>query len=726
MPESGILEKIESLGGVITSLTSGVSKLTEMISKIPGGSFDKVKEGAVSAGKAIATVTTDTTGYGKALKTLADTGVSSLSLLKGSTINVSESFKQMGTTSSGVLSDMSKHAEIYSGVMSKLGSIIPKSLEIDLGEIGKGMFLQAEAAKKAEVSLYNYMVASGQGATANEQFGASFQNAGNVSKVYSQQIYEMAQAGRVSMDVVTEWASKFREIPGFLNGNIDSLEKTGNSYSRLNAAMNMSRVTGMDMSAVMAKVHFEYERFNGTGDDSLKMLGLIRQSADTLKVPISYMNDIVDESRKAFQDYSDSGDGAIRMINGLGKALDDTGSGPGAMKDILSNVTTAMKGMETGAKSFLSMQTGGAGGLRGAFQIDKLLAEGKTDEVYKKMEAALKKQFGGKIYNLNDAASSDQGAAAYQKQLSFLMEGPFGKLANNVGQAEKLLSAMKAGTSPASVMDKEQVFTGMLGQGDAQAKRYDSLLRDTANKEELRDQTQFRKSFETLRNIMGSGNESLRTIFDETARIAKLSLASGAYKQVVAKSDNQQLAELTVDSYENKAKIGIESVFLALDRGKEAVQQVLEDLGADSAFTKNFDKAGNGLAQLKSFIHKNISTIADGLKDGCDFSKILKTVFANFQAEFSKENSPANKPNIHVEAMRQTTETQAAKPQTSPRETAESASRQDKKTRNSNDVPWELNVKFGEFIVDLRKPDGSSDKIVVPVESDPVTGVNIR
>jgi hypothetical protein len=99
--------------------------------------------------------------------------------------------------------------------------------------------------------------------------------------------------------------------------------------------------------------------------------------------------------------------------------------------------------MDTAQKAFLSSQTGGAGGLRGSFEIDMMMREGNMGEVYKKMEQSLRQQFGGNITTLEEGSQSDTAAAQLEKQKQFLMSGPFGNIVKSADQAYRLLEAFK-------------------------------------------------------------------------------------------------------------------------------------------------------------------------------------------------------------------------------------------------------------------------------------------
>ena len=146
------------------------------------------------------------------------------------------------------------------------------------------------------------------------------------------------------------------------------------------------------------------------------------------------------------------------------KGFQDTGLSAKQAAELIGDMTSGIAKMDMAEKGFLSSQTGGAGGLRGAFEIEGLLREGKTDEVMKKIEENIKKNFGGKIFSLKDAQESDYGASQFMMQRELLKSGSFGIKPQNDAQATRILEAMSNGFKP-EASDMGEAFDKYAGAG---------------------------------------------------------------------------------------------------------------------------------------------------------------------------------------------------------------------------------------------------------------------
>jgi hypothetical protein len=144
------------------------------------------------------------------------------------------------------------------------------------------------------------------------------------------------------------------------------------------------------------------------------------------------------------------------MFNKLMTAFKETGLSAKASTELISGITMQIGKLSIAQKSFLSAQTGGPGGLVGGFQIEKMLRDGKIDEVFDKMQTQMKRQF-GKIVSIDEAAQSPQAAAQLVRQREMLKSGPLGQFAQTDDQAQRILDAFKKG---------EKVDVKELSKGD--------------------------------------------------------------------------------------------------------------------------------------------------------------------------------------------------------------------------------------------------------------------
>jgi hypothetical protein len=146
-----------------------------------------------------------------------------------------------------------------------------------------------------------------------------------------------------------------------------------------------------------------------------------------------------------------SGADAGKMTQGMADSMKDyvyqlTSVGVPAQNaiEMFRNYTNTMKGMNISQQAFVSGMSGGPGGLRGAFQMDNLIRQGKFDELRQKVEATIRKMT-GPIVSLDEAQRSESAAAQYTRQIQLLQQGPLGQMAKTRPEAEALLQAMRDG-----------------------------------------------------------------------------------------------------------------------------------------------------------------------------------------------------------------------------------------------------------------------------------------
>jgi hypothetical protein len=127
-------------------------------------------------------------------------------------------------------------------------------------------------------------------------------------------------------------------------------------------------------------------------------------------------------------------------------------------------------------KAFLSAQTGGPGGLMGAFQIEKMLKEGDIEGVFKKVRDQMQKQL-GPIVTLEDAASSPAAAAQLARQTAMLRSGPLGAMARTDQDAYRILESMKTGAPPPAALG--DTVQAAMGRGEEmEARRSLTVVKD--------------------------------------------------------------------------------------------------------------------------------------------------------------------------------------------------------------------------------------------------------
>jgi len=210
----------------------------------------------------------------------------------------------------------------------------------------------------------------------------------------------------------------------------------------LEGAIRVARGTTGDYKDVVNDLNLQFRQFGTTNEHALDLMTKTYDLSQRLGIGFKDVNEIISNVVKQFATLGDNMSSSINLVGALTRALKDTGLGIEPTKAIIESITQSIGNMSLAQKAFMSQQTGGSGGLRGAFEVDMLMRQGKLDEVYKKMEQSLKGQF-GRVTTLEEGSKSDTAAAELTRQVQFLTQGPFGAVVKNADQAYRLLEAFK-------------------------------------------------------------------------------------------------------------------------------------------------------------------------------------------------------------------------------------------------------------------------------------------
>ena len=274
----------------------------------------------------------------------------------------------------------------------------------------------------------------------------------------------LSLATGLSREEVSEYAKKLMSIPSVIATMNQGLEIGGKQMTRMEAAMRVSRGTTGDLDDAIKAMNYQFKSFGKINEVAYDMLARTHSVAQQLGQDFKDLEAPIFNIARQFRVFGDNTDSAIRLVGNLSRALMQTGLGIEPTTKIIEGITSSIAQMDIAQKAFLSSQTGGAGGLRGAYEIDMLLRQGEEGvaAVYEKMEQALRQQFGGEIVTVEQASQDDVAASQMTKQLAFVMEGPFGKLAQSTGEAYKLFEAFSKGTTPTA-----EVAAGATGEAMA-------------------------------------------------------------------------------------------------------------------------------------------------------------------------------------------------------------------------------------------------------------------
>lgn len=310
----------------------------------------------------------------------------------------------------------------------------------------------AAQGQKAEAQFLGMINASGRLGDMLHQGTTRFKDIGAATAEYNEQMAKVAAATGFTIKETIGLSDQLGRIPGFLNSVITSGDGAGGSLDGLTGVMRLMSGTMQPQSAIIEEMTNAYDNLSQSqgkvADSTQKGAQLISTMAEVSRVGNIQFKDaksLLEEVAQQFRFVGDETEGAARVFGRFSEALQSTGLTAKASLDIIKGMIKSVSDLSMGTKAFLSLKSGGPGGLQGAFRIEQMLRDGKLDQVMSMMERGLKQQFGGRIYSQAEAAQSPEAAAQFQRQRSLLQSGVFGigKGANDE-QATRILEALKS------------------------------------------------------------------------------------------------------------------------------------------------------------------------------------------------------------------------------------------------------------------------------------------
>jgi hypothetical protein len=309
--------------------------------------------------------------------------------------------------------------------------------------IGMGMIEQGAAAG----SLGTILARSKDG----------LQDFGKLAQEQQQVWDKTSKATGITKDELAKYSAVLNKVPGVMNQLIDSHDHGKASSENFTKTMNLMQISGRnyaDITKDMTTVTMELGTSVAGATDYTARMSL---AADKLGVPFETLHAAIASSTAAFKMFATGGKAADDMAKNLEASmsgyiamLKGVGVPMGNAIEMAQNFAGAINQMSIGQKAFLSQQTGGPGGLMGAFQLDKLMDEGKIDQVFGKAQDALRKQF-GRIVTTKEAATSQAAAEQMTRQMMILKQGPLGQFAKTDAEARRVLDGMASGKSGADL-----------------------------------------------------------------------------------------------------------------------------------------------------------------------------------------------------------------------------------------------------------------------------------
>lgn len=320
----------------------------------------------------------------------------------------------------------------------------------------------------------------------DEVYSAAGNNLTDFNYVLRQQasvLNETQKATGLSAAQIQQYYVQLGTIPKAMDSIINPTGAASDSMNMLTASIQLQVGTGRAYSDIISDITEAYKDYNLTGadagDQALRFAARMTEISNKFNVNLDAVRSYATGVSEAFKMFGNNAEGSYKIVNDYMGALQSTGLSGQNSLEIIKGLTSGISNLSVAQKAFLSQQTGGPGGLRGAFQIEKMLRDGDISGVMSKVEQQMRKQF-GKITTLDEASKSEQAAGQLQKQVLMLRQGPLGQFAKSDQEAIRFIEALtKKDKGEIKVTDlKENVTTEYMKNGyDIQAKSYNALDR---------------------------------------------------------------------------------------------------------------------------------------------------------------------------------------------------------------------------------------------------------
>lgn len=442
---SSITNVIDNVGSALNSFTDSYSNAA---TNLQNGLFTE------NDARNISLVTTALIGTQNTLQQFSGLNIRSDGILAPL-----ENMKKALNEGGGLLDKMADN------VLSAFGKIMPDSVKTSSAAIvnfGINLLKSADNAIHMRDAVIKLSAASGG---LDRLFAASGPNLENINELIgqqSEQISGVAQTMNISREDAVRYYTEIGKIPGALTATIpasqelfkgmdDSIASSSGQVDLFTGALAVAKGTGRDFEDIVKDLNTAFKDYGLTGKDALNFSVNMSEISNNLGIDLQSVQSALSGGAQAFREFADAGassaqmaEGLARLTNEYAQSLRNQGLSGNVALEVAQNMTNEIGKLSIAQKSFISAQSGGPGGLIGAFQIEKDLREGKIENVFKKVRDVMQKQLGN-IVSLDDATKSPAAAAQLARQVTMLRSGPLGQFARTDQEAYRVLEAFKSG-----------------------------------------------------------------------------------------------------------------------------------------------------------------------------------------------------------------------------------------------------------------------------------------
>ena len=310
------------------------------------------------------------------------------------------------------------------------------------------MNTNADSAIHFEDILVKAGTATGSLGMINETAGTHLKN---MNAFVDQQRTRMELAGRatgLTSVQMAQFTKEILQVPGALTELTDKQKQSTGGLDTYTAVLRIARATGMDYSDMTKDMTLAVRDYNASIPEAITFTAQIAEIAKNANVQIGDVRNSLSGTAEAFKMFGAGAQGAAEIMNEYVGALKATGVSGAVASDIVGNMTNQVSKFSIAQSAFLSAQSGGPGGLMGAFRIDNLLkTKDGLKQVFDMTKDQMTKMMGPNLVSSKEAEQSPQAAAQFMKQITILQQGPLGQFARTRPEAERIIDAFKTGKS---------------------------------------------------------------------------------------------------------------------------------------------------------------------------------------------------------------------------------------------------------------------------------------
>lgn len=482
------LTEISSLSSIADTAFKSLNGTLSQLSKGLSGSGERADQAAARFGLLSSSIL----GSRKAFESISGIDSSGLTTFSGQISTLIENLERspaFGTAAS--LIGGLKNALLSAGAPMQQVNEAAKGGVNTMKAYANAFFTSADNALKLQNATIQLAARTGGLDTLFGAAGNSLEHMNDLLAAQTAAMSDTMKATGISEDAVEKFYMSLGQVPKALQSTVSSSTAAGTSMSMLTATIKLAHGTGRDFNSVVEDLHQSFKDYGLVGENALKFTARFSELSNKFGVELKDMRDGLMGAAGAFKNIADAIGGAAKMTEAAAKIMNEyigglksSGMTGAHAIETIRGMTDAMAGMRVEQKAFLSAQSGGPGGLMGAFQIEKMMREGKIDEVFDKVRQTMQKQF-GKIVTLDEAAKSPTAAAQLEKQMLLLQKGPLGAMVKSDQDAYRVLETFRA-------KQEGKVATAALATGEQKGSLQDAINKGTTIEE---------KSYTTLTSM---------------------------------------------------------------------------------------------------------------------------------------------------------------------------------------------------------------------------------